>query len=410
MRIAYLNPSGQLGGAETSLREILSAVRATEPDWELWLILGQDGPLANQARQLGVQVKVVPFPRGVARIGESNSGRLTTLLSLIPQLFGVAAYVRRLSHVLKEVQASIIHTNGLKMHVLGALAHPKGSRLVWHIHDYVSRRPVMRYALHWLSESADSIIANSYSVASDVRSVLPDSHVVTIHNAVDLERFTPDGPRLDLDALAQLPPASPGTIRVGLVATFARWKGHLQFLKALAEIGTEMPVRGYVIGGPIYETSAGQWSERELRENVRTLGLEDRVGFTGFVKDTPAAMRALDVVVHASTEPEPFGMVLIEAMACGRAPIASPCGGAAEIIEDGVTALAHETGSSSSLSIQIRRLASNQEQRQVLGRNARKMVERKFHKAKLGREVTELYRNVLSPSFERDVQFQTSAV
>ena len=410
MRIVYLSPSGQLGGAETSLREILSAVRVTEPDWELWLILGQDGPLAEQARQLGVQVKVLPFPRGVARIGESNNGRLRTLLSLLSQVVSVATYVRSLAQLLKKVQADIIHTNGLKMHVLGALAHPKASQLVWHIHDYVSRRPVMRYALQFLRKSAHAVIANSFSVANDLRSILPGSHVVTIHNAVDLERFTPEGRRLDLDSLAQLPASPAGTVRVGLVATFARWKGHLQFLRALSEISAEIAVRGYVIGGPIYETSAGQWSAEELREEVNRLGLKDRVGFTGFVQDTPAAMRALDVVVHASTEPEPFGMVLIEAMACERAVIASPCGGPAEIIEDGVTALAHETGSSSSLAFQIRRAASSKELRETLGKNARKVVEYKFHKAKLGREVTELYRQVLSPSFDQGRQFQASGI
>ncbi len=53
MRIVYLNPSGKLGGAETSLRELLASVRAAEPAWELWLVLGEDGPLAAHRARLG---------------------------------------------------------------------------------------------------------------------------------------------------------------------------------------------------------------------------------------------------------------------------------------------------------------------------------------------------------------------
>ena len=61
MKIVYLNPCGKLGGAETSLRELLASIRTAEPDWELWLVLGEDGPLAAIARDLGVKVLVSRF-------------------------------------------------------------------------------------------------------------------------------------------------------------------------------------------------------------------------------------------------------------------------------------------------------------------------------------------------------------
>ena len=74
MRIVYLNPCGKLGGAETSLREILASVRASQPEWELWLVLGEDGPLARIARNLGVQVIIRPFPAGLGRLGDAGAG------------------------------------------------------------------------------------------------------------------------------------------------------------------------------------------------------------------------------------------------------------------------------------------------------------------------------------------------
>ena len=83
---------------------------------------------------------------------------------------------------------------------------------------------------------------------------------------------------LDLDALAGLPPAGDGVTRVGLVATFARWKGHATFLDALAQLPESLPVRGYVVGGPVYETAGSQVSLDELRALARRSGLDGRVG------------------------------------------------------------------------------------------------------------------------------------
>src|SRR5262249_53996443 len=156
---------------------------------------------------------------------------------------------------------------------------------------------------------------NSNCVARDLQTLSGKRlRVRLILNGIDLANYSPDGPRLDLDALSKLPPAPAGTIRIGLVATMARWKGHRVFLQALAALPANAPVRAYIVGGPVYETDGSQFAIDELRRTAACLGLDDRVGFTGYLQDTAAAMRALDVVVHASTDPEPFGLVIAEAM------------------------------------------------------------------------------------------------
>jgi glycosyltransferase involved in cell wall biosynthesis len=119
------------------------------------------------------------------------------------------------------------------------------------------------------------------------------------------------------------------------------------------------------------------------------------VGFPGFVDDTPAAMCALDIVVHASTQPEPFGMAIVEAMACGRAVIASAAGGALEIFQNEENALSHRPGDADDLARQIDRLVKNEPLRHQLGQAARAAVERRFHRRRLGEELTDLYGRVL---------------
>jgi glycosyltransferase involved in cell wall biosynthesis len=276
------------------------------------------------------------------------------------------------------------------MHLLGALARPPSALLIWHLHDYVGKRPVMRALLHSVVSRCSMIIAVSSSVATDARKALPHGPpVAMIHNTVDTKIFTPHGPALDLAALSGLSPPPIGTMRVGLVATFAHWKGQDVFLRAAASVAGNH--RFYIIGGPIYATGGSQWSLHELRARASALGLADRMGFTGFVEDVPAAMRGLDVVVHASTEPEPFGLVILQAMACARPVIVTAVGGACELIPPGENVLAIPAGDSAALALAIGRLAADPALRARLGKTGRANAERRFSRTRLVVEAPRLY-------------------
>ena len=126
------------------------------------------------------------------------------------------------------------------------------------------------------------------------------------------------------------------------MATFARWKGHEVFLDAVARLPADLPARFYIVGGPLYRSARARSTrptDLQGRRSGAALGVLGRVGFVGHRAEPADVFRALDVVVHASTRPEPFGRVIVEAMACGRAVVASRTGGAAELFEDGVSAL-----------------------------------------------------------------------
>jgi glycosyltransferase involved in cell wall biosynthesis len=394
MRIVYLNACGQMGGAETSLVELLASIRGAEPEWELYLVLGETGMLADRARQLGVKVAVAPFPRSLARLGDAGRRPLAAAWSLLISLWPAALYAWRLATLIRTIQPAVIHSNGFKMHVLGSWVRPRESKLIWHMHDYISTRPLMRRLLRGCWRQCAAAIANSNSVAQDLRAVLPGLKVVPIHNAIDLDRFAPQGETLDLDQTCGLTSMAPGTIRVGLPATFARWKGHDVFLRALSLLPGKLPVRGYVIGGPIYQTINSQYSHGELQQEVNRLNLAGKVGFTGFLSDPAAAMRALDIIVHASTQAEPFGMVIVEGMACGKAVIVSQAGGASELFVDGVNALGYGPGDARGLARQIERLACDEALRGRLGLAARAATEQHFRGERLAKQLVSLYQHV----------------
>ena len=111
---------------------------------------------------------------------------------------------------------------------------------------------------------------------------------------------------------------------------------------------------------------------------IASYGLERQVGLTGFVDRPAAAMRALDIVVHASTKPEPFGLVIAEGMSCGRAVIVSAAGGADELVTSEIDALTHPPGDVDGLARCIERLTTDSELRQRLAAAGRQSALRRF--------------------------------
>ncbi|MBV9125364.1 MAG: glycosyltransferase family 4 protein [Planctomycetes bacterium] len=407
MRIAYLNPVAVLGGAERCLLNVLSSVRQAEPKAELHLLVGTEGPLIRQAEDLGVRVRLLPMPPRMLAMGDSalqGPGRLSRALKLGQRALITApagwGYICQLRRWLEDIDPDLVHSNGLKMHLLTRLTGWERGPVLWHVHDFLSQRPIMARALAWAARRAAGVIAVSGAVARDARWVFHGLPVEVVANTVDVAQFAP-GPRNErlLDVLAGLAPAEPNTVRIGLVATYARWKGQDLFLEAAARLTREQAgpkLRFYVVGGPIYHTHGSQFSERELRERAAALGISRQVGFIGF-QDNPADIyRALDIVVHASTRPEPFGLTIIEAMACGKPVIVSREGGAAELFTPGHDAVGFTPRDLGALTRALLELVADPERRQRIGDQARQSAVRRFARERLGPEILAVYHRFLT--------------
>ena len=395
MNVVHLVSSGALGGAESVVLDILAGLRASRPAWHFLLLVPAEGSVQRRARELGVEVRVVPFGASLERLGDVHAGGRGLVRLLIRMVIAIpagVAYLVRLHRVLASARASVVHAHGAKMLILAMWARPRRVPLVLHLHDYVRRRPIVSRLLRYRRGRVAGI-AISRSIAEDLAGVLaPAVPIHVVHNGIDTTTWSPHGASLDLDAEAHLPPAPSGTVRVGLVATLARWKGHEVFLHALRILrARRVAVRGYVIGGPIYRTDGSQYDLTELRALAATLELDGEVGFTGYVADSPSAMRALDIVVHASTLPEPFGKVIVEGMATERPVISTALGGAAELIEPGVSALAVPPGDAMALADAIARLAADPLERRSLGSNGRRRVQRDFELGAMAAGVARIY-------------------
>jgi glycosyltransferase involved in cell wall biosynthesis len=399
MRLLFLNPIGKIGGAERVLLTAIAGVKREMPPATVRLLALSDGPLLDSARELGAEAELLPLPAGSGELGDSQlrGGRMALLLRACTQLPAMWSFVGRLRAAIARFAPDLVHSNGIKTHLLARFAVPAAVPLVWHIHDFYGQRPLASRLLRRMRHRTRAAIAISNAVAADVRVVLPGLRVEVVPNAVDLARFSPGaGEGADLDRRAGLPPATPDSVRVGLVATYARWKGQLTVLDAAARLMRESPgfaVRFYIIGGPIYHTAA-QFTETELRQEAAARGLAGHIGFVPFAADPVPIYRALDVVLHASTLPEPFGLTVAEAMACGCAVVVSKAGGAAELYTDDVDALGFTPGNADQLAGAVRRLAEDAALRSRLGIAARRRAEARFDASRYGQQLCRVYRSV----------------
>ena len=399
MRLLFLNPIGNVGGAERVLLAAVAGVRREWPDAAVRVVMLSEGPLVAAVRALGAEAEVLPLPAALGALGDSatRGGKPRLLGRAVLGLPALAAFARRLRGVVTRFRPDLVHSNGIKTHLLSRLAVPAGVPVVWHVHDFTGSRRAAGWLLRRARSRVRVAVAISRAVAEDARRVLPGVPVEVVPNAVDLARFAPGpGDGADLDRRAGLPPAPAGTVRVGLVATYARWKGHLAFLDAAAKLLREAPalsVRWYVVGGPIYHTAA-QFTEAELRAAAETRGLADRVAFVPFADDPVPVYRALDVMVHASTQPEPFGLTVAEAMACGRAVVVSAAGGAAELFTDDEDALGAGPGNVDQLAAAVRRLIEDASLRDRLGAAAQYTAAERFDANRYGPQLCRVYQGI----------------
>src|SRR5438093_3893391 len=215
MRVVYLNPIGETGGAEAALVNVLASLRDAKPHWNLHLVVSAEGSLAAKATNLGVTSHILQFPASLTRLGDASAGgpagdsvgRLALLGQLLLASFGIAVYVSRLRRLLRQLNPDIIHTNGFKMHLLGAMSKRREVPLIWHVHDYVHSRPVMACLMRLFRRRCAIALANSNSVREDMRATCGDVlPVQTLYNGVDTTAFCPHGPSLHVHSLAGVSP------------------------------------------------------------------------------------------------------------------------------------------------------------------------------------------------------------
>jgi len=374
IRILYITPAGERGGAEVVLLTILRHLDRSR--FEPAVICLQDGPLVEQLEQQAkVHVEVVPAER-------------------FRDLRHAGRVIRQLRHVTRSCAVDLVHCNGTGAHLYGSpAARLCGVPSIYHLHDVVERSWDRQGLVHLLAllAPATATIAVSHYVARCFHESWRSRRAVhVIHNAVDpggvSSLIGSEGVRGEYGWPARAP-------LVVWCGRLQRWKGTHIFLKAAARVRQQMPTaRFLVVGDALFGLDADY--SGELHAMAKTLNLDACLGFAGHQPDARRFVAATDVFVHSSIRPDPFGLVILEAMALGKPVIASGEGGPLEIVEPNVTGLLVPPNDPDMLAEAMITLLQDEALRDRMGKAGLERAERSFSVSRMMQAFETLYQNV----------------
>ena len=254
--------------------------------------------------------------------------------------------VARLAAAIERHDIGIVHARSrAPAWSARAAARGAGAHFVTTFHNAYGAQNWLKRRYNAVMAEGERVIAISDFVARHVAQtygVGPD-RLRMVHRGIDLARFDPDRTGAErVIGLARQWGLPDGVPVVMLPGRLARWKGHAVLIEALRRLG-RASLHCVIVGG------GSERYRRELAASIARNPLPCPVAMVGDCRDMPAAYMLADVVVSASTEPEGFGRVVVEAQAMGRPVIATAHGGAAETVIDGETGLLVPPGDADAL-------------------------------------------------------------
>jgi glycosyltransferase involved in cell wall biosynthesis len=360
-RILFVDQTGELGGAELCLADLAIQLRNRAS-----VFLFEGGPFEESLKRNGVDVKLAN--QAAPRPSVSKQSRLYTYLLALPALMSL---IRDLTRTAKGFD--LLYANTAKaLMVTAAVAFLLRKRFLFHLHDMIDAAHFSRLN-RWLLVSAANlatgIVANSEATAAAYRRAGGrNQNLVVIPNGFQPELFQEDRPDLR-PAIAK-----EGKSVVGMFGRITSWKGQKVLIRALAQL----PDVTVVFVGAALFTDEDRKYQQELVVLAEQLGVADRVQFAGFQRDVLPYLKAVDLVVHCSIAPEPFGRVIVEALLAGKPVIATRGGAPAEIIEDRVTGLLVNPDDAAALASAIHELLRDRIWANRLAEAGRDSVSRRF--------------------------------
>ncbi|GAB4506122.1 MAG: hypothetical protein Kow00123_02600 [Anaerolineales bacterium] len=387
-RVLYVDKAPQIGGSLVSLYHLVRGLDRAR--FEPIVLVAEGNPFAERFSDLGAQVltrpwantppQTSPMLQGLTRTSAARKLRdwewgrrlyhgFGFLVKHLPRLLERA---EAFANLLYDVRPDWVHVNdGIPFNrgeILGALW--ARVPVVCHVRSF---EPPTRF---------DRLLAPRITAHIFISQAIADWILGTgvrlrkwyvVHNGVDLAEFqSRPNTRARIRTELGLPESA---FVVALLGRLVPWKGHEVFLDAMERLA---PLHPNLVGCIVGEGWRGHDFEQRLRARVEGGPLKGRVVFAGFRPDVPALLQAADALAHTSVEPEPFGRVIVEAMAARLPIVATAAGAVPEILEDERTGLLVPPGDADRLAQALERLMRDPDLRRRLSAAARQEVEARF--------------------------------
>ena len=383
IRILYYSHTGLISGAEHVLLNTLAVLNRSA--FEAVAVCPSEGELRPRIEKLSVPVWPV----------NSLNARFTlnpaALLRYLHSFYKVVASFR--STVL-DLAPDAIHANSVRSGLVATGAtFGTGIRILWHVHDDLPRHPIstlIRLGAYFSKRSI--FLAVSASTAHVFCGRLPfGDRMHILHNGIDLKRFPErQGVEADFRELLRISKEDFLLCAVGMINPR---KDLLGLLRAFRVVHDRCPKAHLaVVGQPIFNRDDLYFDE--VGQLSKRLGLDSVVHFTGSQKDIPSVLRGSNLLV-LNARVEPFGLVLVEAMASGTPVLATRVGGIPEIVSDNETGFLVPPAKPEELAARLLEIIGNPDSLKRVARNASVSVVPRFSMERYGEE----YQSILGLYF-----------
>lgn len=393
IRVALVDGAAQMSGVEFSTLYLAQNLDRTR--WEPVVICPAEGELAMACRASDIRVAIVPRARFFSTSVRVGNARVPNPFAWLWNAGACFPTARRVARELRDSHIQLVVTKGMFAHFYGgAAARMAGIPCVWHVQDRVSERfgALFPQALSRGARLfARQVIADAESIARQLRPIVPPERISIIWNGVDTREFSPG---VDGSGVRAEWGEPPDRILVGCIARLTSWKGQHVLLDAFAPLAERFPeARIVLIGSTLFDADT---YARQLQARVERLGLTARVRWTGFRRDMPQALAALDAVAHPALEKDSTPLAVVSAMAAGKPIVCAAVDGTAELFRDGENGLLFAPGAVKELTEKLSMVLGDAALRERLGRNARAFAERELSVERFTRQCEMVFERAMA--------------
>lgn len=352
-RILYCesNTDGTVGGSFFSLLYLVEGI--DKAYFDPVVIFHSDNSLVPTYRKSGIDTRIQrkPTPYGFAqRISKYGlaGNVLGKTLSPIQKMLNFSRFlinpVFRKYYYLKKNKIDIVHLNNSIIRNNDWMIAAFWARIPCITHERGINAHYPKLA-RWIAQRLDAIVCISNAVADNLKQKgVPENNIRIIYNGLDPEIVKVTRQSLELRDEYGIQHDAP---IIGIIGNIKQWKGQKSVVLATALVKKQFKeIRCFIVGDT---ADADIDYKYELDELIRKHGLEENIIFTGHQSNVADYMNLMDVVIHASVLPEPFGRVLIEAMAMKKPLIGARAGAVPEIIINNKTGLTFQPDNANNL-------------------------------------------------------------
>lgn len=363
MKVLVISTHFNIGGISNYILTLASQLKSIGVDT---VVASSGGNLVEELRKNGVAHLKIPSD---------------TKFEFDPRLL-IAAL--QLKNFVKAEGVDIIHAHTRVSQVIAFLvSRMTGIPVVTTCHGYFKVR-----ARKIFDTWGEKVIAISAAVKEHLMRDLgvSEERISLIYSGVDVERFSRDPSKEEALAIKAEMGLKPSPV-IGTVGRLSQIKGQIYMVEALGRVIAKRPdVQGLIIGdGPERET---------LRKRAALLGIAGSIKFINSNVDTPRFLSIMDIFVFPSIK-EGLGIALLEALAAGRACVASDVGGIGDIITDGVNGKLVKAEDPAAIAGAVLKLLDDTTGQRDMGERGRRIVRERFTLDRMAGDVAKLYRDVI---------------